>query len=62
MSSDTTQSVIRNLVLGKFINRLIVDYNDTILSDGQLYTLWQQCCTTDDFKEIINNGLSEPLS
>ena len=61
MNKEQMQLVANNLVSGKFVNRLIVNYKDTLLSDGQLYSLWQECCTTEDFEEIINNGLSEPL-
>lgn len=61
MDSEQVQSISNSLALGKFINRLVVDYKDTLLSDGQLYSLWQECCTTENFEEIINNGLAEPL-
>ena len=49
------------LAYGKFLNRLIVDYKDIKLSDGQLYKLYQQCHTIADLEEIINTGSAEEL-
>lgn len=61
MSDEEKSQAIDYLVLAKLINRLVVDYKDQRLSDGQLYTLYQQCSNREDFEEMINEGLAEPL-
>lgn len=61
MSDEEKTQAIDYLVLAKLINRLIVDYKDQKLSDGQLYSLYQQCSVREDFEKMIMNGLAEPL-
>lgn len=61
MSEIDIDRVARELSFGKFLNRLIVDYKDIKLSDGQLYTLYQDCVNEDEFKRIINGGAAENL-
>ena len=61
MSEIDIDRVARELSFGKFLNRLIVDYKDIKLSDGQLYTLYQDCANEDEFKRIINEGVAENL-
>lgn len=60
MSEIDVDRVARELSFGKFLNRLIVDYKDIKLSDGQLYALYQDC-NEDEFKRIINEGAAEKL-
>ncbi len=61
MSDEQKAQAIDYLVLAKLINRLVVDYKNQRLSDGQLYSLYQQCSVREDFKEMINDGSAEPL-
>lgn len=61
MEEHNINQIAHELAFGKFLNHLIVDYKDTKLSDGQLYQLYQQCYSLDDFKEIIGFGISENL-
>jgi len=60
-SKSKVECLAQKLAYGKFLNRLIVDYKDVKLSDGQLYTLYQQCYNIADFEEIINTGSAEDL-
>ena len=55
------QRVAHELLLGKFLKKLICDYNDVDLSDGQIYALYQQCDNSSDFEEIIKTGAAESL-
>lgn len=51
----------QDLAYGKFLKKLIVDYKETELSDGQIYRLYQQCYNPEDFIEIIRTGSAEDL-
>lgn len=55
------ERAIHEMVFGKFLKRLICDYKDVNLSDGQIYELYQQCSNYDDFEELINTGGAEQL-
>ncbi len=60
MSEIDVDRMARELLFGKFLNRLIVDYKDIKLSDGQLYALYQDC-DENEFKRIIKEGSAEKL-
>lgn len=61
MDNETIHQIAHELAYGKFLNRLITDYKDIRLSDGQIYSLYQQCFNIDDFEEIIKCGATEKL-
>lgn len=48
------------MAFGKFLKRLLTEYKDVRLSDGQIYALYQEC-SEEPFKEIIMTGAAENL-
>ncbi|MDE6661985.1 MAG: hypothetical protein K2K46_01455 [Lachnospiraceae bacterium] len=61
MDDKELNQIAHDLAFGKFLHRLFLDYKDVNLSDGQLYTLYQECYNFADLEEMINNGSAERL-
>lgn len=52
---------VHDIVLGKFINRLLTQYKDKPLTDAQLCTLYIECDSSAEIAEILGNGTREEL-
>lgn len=61
MSKTDNDLVVHDIVLGKFINRLLTQYKDKPLTDAQLCTLYIECDSSADIAEILGNGTLEEL-
>ncbi len=61
MLQNNMDIVVHDIVLGKFLNRLLTEYKDIKLSDAQLCTLYRECDSSIDITEILNTGAAENL-
>ena len=61
MNNIDTDVIIHDIVFGKFLNRLLTQYNDTELSDAQLCTLYKECDTSVDIADILGHATFEEL-
>lgn len=64
MEEAEKYKIANEICLAKFIKKYTNEYNDVELTNGQLYTLYQQAMRHDeveDIVDIINNAAAEPL-
>lgn len=61
MSEIDTALAVHDIVLGKFLKRLLTEYKDEQLSDAQLCSLYQECDSSIDIAEILNCSAFEKL-
>ncbi|MBO5033470.1 MAG: hypothetical protein J6D08_16590 [Lachnospiraceae bacterium] len=61
MLENNKDLVVHDIVLGKFLKRLLTQYKDEPLSDAQLCTLYRECDNSVDITEILDNGTVEEL-